>query len=125
MLDVRRVLIAEDEPLVAYCLARAVEDADGEVAGPVSSVEDGLALLAETDVHAAILDVRLVDQDVVPIARALLERGRVIVFHTASPVPEEIVPGPVRVAVCPKPMDAETVVSRLATLISAAAPDAD
>jgi DNA-binding NarL/FixJ family response regulator len=119
MLARRRVLIAEDEELVALSLARAVEDADGEVVGPVSSVREGLALLAETDVHAAILDVSLADRDVIPIARALLERGKVVVFHTASPIPDEIVTRPDQIVVCPKPMGAETVVTRLAGLISA------
>ena len=97
MLAGRRVLIAEDEPLVAESLARAVED-----------------------VHAAILDVRLVDRDVFPLAKTLLERGKVIILHSASPAPEGIVATPGRVSFCPKPMGAALVVTRLAELIRAA-----
>jgi DNA-binding NarL/FixJ family response regulator len=119
MLAGRRVLIAEDEPLIAMALAHAVEAAHGEVAGPVSSVEEGLALIAKRSVHAAILDVRLIDRDVAPVARLLLAQGRAVVFHTASPVPEEIFARHGNVVICEKPMASEAVVRRLARLIAA------
>lgn len=117
MLNRRRVLVAEDEALIAEDLALAVRDLDGEVVGPVASVGEALALLAREDVHAAILDVRLVDGDVAPIASALLERGKVVVFHTASPVPAEIIDRYGEMVVCPKPMASDHVVLRLASLI--------
>lgn len=117
MLSRRRVLVAEDEALIACGLAMAIEDADGEVVGPVASVAEGLALLAREEVHAAILDVRLIDRDVAPIARMLLESGKVVVFHTASAVPEAIVEQYGEVTVCPKPMPAEHVVRKLAGLV--------
>jgi len=117
MLNRRRVLVAEDEPFIARALALAVEDADGEVVGPVASVAEGLAVLSREPVDAAILDVRLTDRDVAPIARALLARGKVVVFHTGSAVPDEITEQFGNVAVCPKPMASERVVNRLAGLI--------
>lgn len=118
MLSRRRVLIAEDHPLVAYAIARAVEDADGEVVGPVSTVEEGLSLLRQAKVDAAILDVGLADRDVGPIAASLLEQGAVVVFHTASPVPAAILARHGPVVVCPKPMEPERVVQKLAWLIN-------
>jgi DNA-binding NarL/FixJ family response regulator len=117
MLNHRRILIAEDEALIAYELAQAVEDAGGEVVGPVATVREGLELLSKEEVHAAILDVRLVDRDVAPIAAVLLEKGKVVVFHTASPVPAEIVDRFGVPVVCPKPMQSGQVIIRLARLI--------
>ena len=117
MLHRRRILIAEDEPLIAYELAQAIEEAGGEVVGPVSSVREGLALLSNENVHAAVLDVRLIDRDVAPIAAVLLEQGKSVVFHTASPVPDEIVDRFGVPVVCPKPMESILVITRLARLI--------
>ena len=110
--------MAEDEPFTAYELARAIEDAGGEVVGPVASVEEGLALLAQENVDAAILDVRLTDRDIAPIAAALLERGKAVVFHTASPIPDQIATRFGEVITCPKPMQSDHVVLRLAALIN-------
>ena len=117
MLNHCRILIAEDEAVIAYELAQAVEQAGGEVVGPVASVKEGLLLLLHQPVHAAILDVRLLDRDIAPIAAALLEQGKKVVFHTASPVPFEIIERFGVPVVCQKPMLSEHVVTRLALLI--------
>lgn len=114
MLNDRRVLIAEDEALVALDLAHSVEAAHGKVVGPFATVKDGLVYLAHDDVHAAILDVHLADRDVSPLALALLERGKPVVFHTSSDIPEEIVKRHGRLPICRKPMPAERVVFQLA-----------
>jgi DNA-binding response OmpR family regulator len=119
MLNRRRILIAEDEALVAFELALAVEQAGGEVVGPVDSVREGLELLANEEVHAAILDVRLVDRDIAPIAAILLEQGKAVVFHTASPVPDEIIARFGVPVVCSKPMQVGHVIIRLAALLGA------
>ncbi len=119
MLSGRRVLVAEDEPFTALDLAEAVRAADGEVVGPVASVRDGLALIEREEVHAAILDVRLADGLVAPVAAALLEKGKVVIFHTASPVPPEIVHRYGEPTICPKPMHPQLVVRRLADIVNA------
>lgn len=122
MLGRRRILVAEDEVLIASDLAIAVEEAGGVVVGPVASVREGLALLGQQSVHAAILDVRLIDRDVSPLAEALLERGVAVVFHSASPVPTEFTERYGNVVLCPKPMQSDLVVYKLAVLIFAKIP---
>jgi DNA-binding NtrC family response regulator len=118
MLSRQRMLVAEDEVLIATDLSAAVSEAGGVVVGPVASVREGLALIARETVHAAILDVRLIDGDVSPIAATLLERGVVVVFHSASPAPKAIIDRYGKVVVCAKPMPSDHVVHTLAHLIS-------
>jgi DNA-binding NarL/FixJ family response regulator len=113
MLDRRQVLIAEDEALVALDLAHAVEAAQGEVVGPFATVKDGLVYLARNDVHAAILDVHLADRDVEPLALALLDKGKAVVFHTASSVPAAVIDRHGAQPVCRKPMAPDRVVWHL------------
>ena len=115
----RRVLVVEDEMLVAADLAAAVHEADGEVLGPVGTVDEALALLSVEVIDAAILDVRLSDRDVAPVARALLVRGAVVVFHSASEIPAEIAGEFGGQHSCPKPAAASSVVRLLATVIAA------
>lgn len=113
-----RILIVEDQALVSLSLAALVEDAQGEVVGPVASVSDGLALLEKEDVHAAILDVQLADGEVTPIANVLLDRGKVVLFHTATGIPAHIVERHGQLPVCLKPAPPEHVVQKLAELLS-------
>jgi hypothetical protein len=113
MLHARRVLIAEDEPFTAMDLKCAVEAAKGWVVGPfsrlVDAIETGLAL----DLHGAILDVKLADDEVTELAHRLFERGVTIVFHTASPVPDSVVQRWGDPLVCPKPMNSARVIAFL------------
>ena len=71
MLNHASILVVEDEPFIALDLALAVEDAGGEVVGPVGSVKEALALIATTSIAAAILDVNLVDGDCSPLVEVL------------------------------------------------------
>jgi len=112
-----RVLVLEDEPMIALDLAEAVIEAGGEVVGPLATVEDALAILAVEPPHAAILDVRLADRDVVPVARILLLNGTPVLFHAASDVPPAILNEFGPVPVLPKPAPAKQVVRMLASIV--------
>ena len=117
MLNRCRVLVVEDELLVAAALAAAVLEAGGEVIGPVASVDDALSILTTEVVDAAILEVHLADRDVEPVARALLAGGKAVVFHSASDVPADFASAFGSVPTCPKPAEADQVVRLLARLI--------
>ena len=110
MLDHARILIAEDEPLIAFDIAHAVEDAGGEVAGPVGSVLEGMALLERMPVEAAILDVNLSDRDITPIADYLLARDIPIIFHTGLGLPPGLMARIPQQLVCRKPVDPRRLV---------------
>jgi response regulator of citrate/malate metabolism len=113
MLTGRSVLIAEDEPVTAMDLAAAVTQAHGQVVGPVSTLAEGMALVAAGIVHGAILDVQLTDGEVTPLAHALLDGGATVVFHSASPIPAEITARHGAMAYCIKPTVSDRVVARL------------
>ncbi|TPG37959.1 PAS domain S-box protein [Roseomonas nepalensis] len=80
----RRVLVVEDETLIAMELETALEEIGLEVVGPAQNLTDALRLVRdETELHAAVLDVNLGGEDrVFPVADILLTRGVPIVFAT-------------------------------------------
>ncbi len=83
-----RVLIAEDEPLLAFDMMSVLLKAGAKVIGPAMSLAHTLELaLAETP-SCGILDVRLRDGLVFPAVHLLREKGAGIVFHTGQIDPE-------------------------------------
>lgn len=79
----KRILIVEDEYFVADEVRRKLDEAGALVIGPAPSVDIGLALLAQNNVDAAILDIRLEGETVFPIAERLQDAGLPFVFATA------------------------------------------
>ncbi|UEM06927.1 PAS domain S-box protein (plasmid) [Skermanella rosea] len=78
----RRVLVVEDEALTALALKKLLNDAGFRVLGPVGRVGDALALARTEDPEAAVLDVNLFGETVLPLADILLDRGVPFVFCT-------------------------------------------
>lgn len=69
----RRVLVVEDEYLIAMALKRWLQDEGADVVGPVPSVEQALDLIENEDaLDAAVLDLNLGDGETAyPIADRL------------------------------------------------------
>lgn len=80
----RRVLVVEDDYLLALELVLTVEDAGGEVVGPALSVAEALELLDPSPCVAS-LDVQLGQETSSPIADELARRGVPFVFVTGTP----------------------------------------
>jgi CheY-like chemotaxis protein len=59
----RRILVVEDEYLIANQLKRWLQDAGAEVIGPVPSVERALDLIEDHRLDAAVLDINLGNGD--------------------------------------------------------------
>ncbi|WP_294392226.1 response regulator [uncultured Sphingomonas sp.] len=87
-----RILIVEDEYMIADQLRRELEQIDFTVLGPVSTVEDALDLIrSEPQVDGAILDINLAGEQVFPVAERLAEQGVPFLFATGydhSAIPE-------------------------------------
>lgn len=65
----RRLLVVEDEYMIAAELARALEDRGANVIGPVGSIEDALELLGTEDrIDGAVLDINLRGERAYPSA---------------------------------------------------------
>ena len=79
----RRILVIEDESLVAMLLETILDDMGCAVVGPESNIDDGLrAATTEGALDAALLDVNVAGREVFPVAEALKARGVPFVFST-------------------------------------------
>lgn len=83
VLRAARILVVEDEVLVAQLLADRLEDLGCTVVGPVSRVAEALVMLADEVVDAAVLDVNIAGEKVFAVADALEARGVPFIFATA------------------------------------------
>ena len=77
-----RVLVVEDETLIAMEIESVLEALDCEVVGPTGKLETALALVIEEAFDIAILDVTVRGGKIYPLAERLLARG--IPFALAS-----------------------------------------
>ena len=77
-----RVLVVEDEAMVAMMLEDMLDDLGCRVVGPAASLAAGLELARSAPLDAAVLDVNLAGEKVFPIADALSERGVPFVYAT-------------------------------------------
>ena len=79
----RRILVVEDESLVAMLLETILEDMGCTAVGPAATVDDGLALATDGErLDAALLDVNVGGRQVFPVAEALHRSGVPFVFST-------------------------------------------
>ena len=78
----KRVLLVEDEMLVAMMMKDMLTDLGFSVIGPYSRIAEALPVARANDLEAAVLDINLNGELVYPVAAALVERGVPIVFVT-------------------------------------------
>ena len=77
----RRILIVEDEYLVAMSLADALQDAGSIVLGPVPSVDKAITKIeSEPHIDGAVVDVNLGGVLAYPVADLLIARKIPFVF---------------------------------------------
>lgn len=74
-LDGKRLLIIEDEPLVAMDMAAQLTNAGADIVGPAGNIAAALQLIADEDFDAALLDANLGGQPVDDIAAALTRKN--------------------------------------------------
>lgn len=78
----KRVLVVEDEMLVAMNLEDTLVDLGAEVVGPAMRLDTALELARIEQFDVAVLDINLHGGRSYPVAEALRERGLPFVFAT-------------------------------------------
>lgn len=71
-LALRRIMIVEDEYMIADDLAWELRHAGAHVVGPAASLPQAMDLLADTPLDAAILDINLRETMAYPLLDALM-----------------------------------------------------
>jgi DNA-binding NtrC family response regulator len=78
----RRILLVEDEMLVAWLLGDMLADLGCVVVGPASSINQARAMIDAEAIDAVVLDINLNGEMSYPVADILAARGVPFVFST-------------------------------------------
>jgi|GEM_PF-465519 len=116
-LEGRRVLIVEDEIIVAISMECEVQDAGGDVVGPAHTLAEADQLLDEA-IDVAILDINIGGEMIWPIARRLRELGVPYVLASANcGDPHAVDPAFTDVPCFDKPVPMPRLIAALAALV--------
>jgi DNA-binding response OmpR family regulator len=119
MSTTRRILVVDDEPLIASFIAEWLIEMEYAVAGPVMTAPEALQLSEQTPIDAAFLDVTLGSGDSFALADALLAKGVAVAFITgrdAHTLPEKFRSTPI----LGKPFDFEAMKTLLDDMLGSA-----
>ena len=78
----QRILVVEDEPILAITLQDMLEELGYAVVGPAFRIAAAVQLAEEAAIDAAVLDVNVGDGDSYGVAARLRERGIPYLFAT-------------------------------------------
>jgi CheY-like chemotaxis protein len=81
-----RILVVDDEPLIAMLVEDWLNELQCETVGPAGSAPEALALIDGVELDGAILDVSLGGHNSFAVADALLDRGVPFAFATGRGV---------------------------------------
>lgn len=111
----KRILVVEDEALIAMNLEDALTDLGHEVVGIAGRMDDALALAREVELDFAVLDITIADGRSFAIADVLQERGIPFVFASGYGS-EGLADGYKDASVLRKPYDAKELECIIAKL---------
>ena len=121
MLGGRRILIVEDEALLAVLAQDELLEAGAQIVGPAASVGEALRLIEMTatdgGLSAAVLDVKLVGEEVDTVAGRLAALGVPFVFATGYSN-DDVMAEHTAAPVLHKPFDPQKLVATLQALTS-------
>jgi len=115
----RRILIVEDDAIVALDIASLIMGANGKVVGPATTVTKALQLAANGNPSLAVLDFHLGRETARPVAWKLEAQGVPFLFHTATEIRKMSESWP-KAVILAKPVPAQMLVKSLISLASRA-----
>lgn len=80
----QRVLVVEDEVLIAFDLRDCFQEAGARSVRLAHTVSEALPLARRAQLTSAVLDIRLGTDGVAPVAEALAARGIPFLFYTGQ-----------------------------------------
>ena len=98
-----RILVVEDEFLVALELESMLQELGGDVIGPLGSLDQAVAIAREEALDLALLDVNVGGRLITPVADALAARGIPFAFCTgydAAGLPDRHAAAPILTKPC-------------------------
>ena len=115
-----RVLVVEDDPLLAFDLADRLRDCDFTIVGPAATVAEALRLIEEAGCDVAVIDVNLGHETAAPVAARLRSRSLPFVAlsgYSANQYPSEFAGAPKLT----KPVDDKSLMAAIRQCMSACA----
>lgn len=83
-----RVLIADDELLIALDIGAALADCGAEIVGPCTTLPQALEAVQGGSPSVALLDIRIGRSTTEPVAAALAARGIPFAFYSGQRLPD-------------------------------------
>ena len=90
----RRILVVEDEPLIAWELTTLLAQEGAIPLGPVQTVEAALRLVEKEPIDCAILNVELRGEKSYPVAEVLTKKR--VPFAFVTEYDDSVIPEPFR-----------------------------
>jgi DNA-binding response OmpR family regulator len=115
-----RVLVVEDEVLIAMLINDVLSDAGATVVGPAASVSDALRLIEverDTGIDAAVLDLNLMGESSMGVADRLAALGTPVVFATGSDS-SAIAQRHRTIPILSKPFNCDALIAAVATALT-------
>jgi DNA-binding NtrC family response regulator len=112
-----KILVADDEILIALDVEAALIDAGADVVGPFTTLADALEAVKTESISAATIDIRLGRETSEAVADILIERDIPFVFYSGQGVPNGIRAKLPNLTVVAKPADQHALVRAIAALI--------
>ena len=112
-----RVLVVEDEFIIALEVQSTLEEAGATVVGPAFTVSQALEFALHENLSAATLDLRLGPDSVAPIARILAEHHIPFVFYTGQPASDPVRRAWPDAKVLSKPTSGDELVGAIADIL--------